>query len=132
VVEDESEVREFVTMVLSSQGYRVIQAVTGLEAIRKWKDLDHRVQLLFTDIVMPDGVSGTMLAQQLLQLDLDLKVVYTSGYSPQAECNGQVLREGVNFLPKPFTRDDLLTIVQNALGSRNSAAVPVLTGVCSC
>jgi PAS domain S-box-containing protein len=132
VVEDESEVREFVTMVLSSQGYRVIQAVTGLEAIRKWKDLDHRVQLLFTDIVMPDGVSGTMLAQQLLQLDLDLKVVYTSGYSPQAECNGQVLREGVNFLPKPFTRDDLLTIVQNALGSRNSAAVPVLTGVGSC
>jgi DNA-binding NtrC family response regulator len=94
--------------------------------------LDHRVQLLFTDIVMPDGVSGTMLAQQLLQLDLDLKVVYTSGYSPQAECNGQVLREGVNFLPKPFTRDDLLTIVQNALGSRNSAAVPVLTGVGSC
>ena len=117
VVEDEPSLREFVSTVLTAKGYRVFQATSGLEALRKWDDLTHEVHLLLTDIVMPDGVSGTMLGRQLLQRKSDLKVVYTSGYSPEAESNGQELREGVNFLPKPFTRDNLLAIVQRAIGS---------------
>ena len=99
-----------------------------MEAIHKWKHLEHKVQLLFTDIVMPDSVSGTMLVKQLLQLDPDLKVVYTSGYSPDAGSLDHVLREGVNFLPKPFTRDELLAIVQTTLGSRSSALGPLMVG----
>jgi PAS domain S-box-containing protein len=115
VVEDEPEVREYVTSVLSENGYRVVQASSGVHALRVWETLPEKVRLLLTDMVMPDGVSGSLLARQLLRGQPDLKVVYTSGYSPDAIANGEILTEGLNFLTKPFSREHLLRTVQKAL-----------------
>ena len=121
VVEDEPEVREFMTTALSTEGYEVVQAASGAEALLKWKDITHKVRLLLTDMVMPEGISGPMLAKHLLRRQPDLRIVYTSGYSPDVVANGHVLKEGVNFLGKPFTQDRLLSTVQEALSSRTPA-----------
>jgi CheY-like chemotaxis protein len=117
VVEDEPVLREFVTSVLTQQGYQVVQAASGVDALRKWKDITPKVRLLLTDMVMPGGVSGQVLSQRLLEVDPGLKVLFTSGYSPDAVAHGDALDEGVNFLRKPFTQERLLTTVQNALAA---------------
>ena len=79
-------------------------------------------------MVMPEGVGGLMLARHLLRRKPDLRVVYSSGYSPDVMANGHALKEGVNFLPKPFTPDRLLTTVQNALAAKASAPELVPAG----
>ena len=130
VVEDEPVVREFITSSLTRNGYRVVQAASGADALVKWKVLTHSVGLLLTDMVMPEGLSGTTLAKHLIRRQPGLRVVYTSGYSPDAVANGHALREGVNFLAKPFTQDRLLSTVRNALNSRTPAleSAPAGTG----
>jgi two-component system, cell cycle sensor histidine kinase and response regulator CckA len=115
VVEDEPEVREYVRSVLTSGGYKVALAATGAEALLKWKDLDCKVRLLLTDMEMPGGVNGPALAQHLLRREPALKVVYTSGYCPEAIASGVTLTEGMNFLSKPFVQERLLETVRNAL-----------------
>src|SRR5258708_932161 len=117
VVEDEPEVREYITSVLSSNGYRVVQARSGAEALLNWTTFAEKVKLVLTDMVMPDGVSGSVLAQRLLGRHPNLKVIYASGYSAEAVAKGESLREGLNFLAKPFTQDRLLNTVRNALDS---------------
>jgi signal transduction histidine kinase/CheY-like chemotaxis protein len=121
VVEDEPEVREYVRSILTSSGYKVVLAATGAEALLKWKELDCKVRLLLTDMVMPGGVNGPALAQHLLRREPALKVIYTSGYSQDAVANGDSLAEGINFLPKPFVRERLLETVHNALTATGSA-----------
>ncbi len=64
----------------------------------------------------PAGFSGGALAGKLRQTDSVLRVLFMSGYSPESVSNGERLEEGVNFLPKPFTSDKLLTAVRNSLG----------------
>ncbi|MFO1501125.1 MAG: response regulator [Verrucomicrobiota bacterium] len=125
VAEDEPNVREYVTAVLSSNGYRVVSASTGLEALAQYEQHRHTTRLLLTDMVMPDGMGGGMLARKLLQLNPALRVIYTSGYSPEAVANGASLTEGLNFLSKPFSREGLLNAVQNALTS-DAEAVELL------
>jgi CheY-like chemotaxis protein len=117
LVEDEPTVRRFVAAVLAKEGYQVVQAASGAEALVTWNGIAHQVRLLLTDMVMPEGISGTTLAGQLLRRNPDLKVIYTSGYSPDLAANGHLLKEGVDFLTKPFTRDHLLATVRNALNS---------------
>ena len=129
VVEDEPEVREFITDALAHAGYRVMQASSGAEALMKWKDIPQRVRLLLTDMVMPEGISGTALAKHLLRRQPDLRVVYTSGYSPDILANEHALQDGVNFLGKPFTRDRLLCTVQKALETQVSARELVPAGL---
>ena len=101
VVEDESALRELVEEILSLYGYDVISACSGVDALRVWEKHREKIDLLLTDMVMPDGISGRELAERLQQQSSELKVIYTSGYSPGMAGKDLALLEGFNFLPKP-------------------------------
>ena len=116
VVDDEPGVRRVAVEGLSRKGYRVLSAGSGVEALRLWETSGAEIALLFTDLVMPDGVGGWELAARLREARPDLPVVYTSGYSRDfAERASQALQEGVNFLQKPYTLSRLAAIVRSCL-----------------
>jgi PAS domain S-box-containing protein len=115
VVEDDPGVRFLVKDILLQNEYQVLEAEDGKEALElAEKHLDD-IALVLTDMVMPKGVSGRELAQRLLNKRPDLKVIYTSGYSPDLFDSSLVLEEGVNYLPKPYNSDMLATILRGAL-----------------
>jgi CheY-like chemotaxis protein len=117
VVEDEPTLRALVRKVLERGGYEVIEASSGLAALQLWKETKVHVDLLLTDMVMPDGISGRQLAEQLKADNPHLKVVYTTGYSPDLMGKDVALREGVNFLQKPYPPQKLVETVRNGLAS---------------
>ena len=89
-----------------------------LRAIRAWREHNGRVDLLLTDIVMPEGISGVDLAEQLRQERPGLKILFTSGYSPEVVGQKVFLEEGVNFLPKPYHPPKLAKMVRDRLDSQ--------------
>jgi len=115
LVEDEAALRATMRASLSQLGYRVLEAVHGVEALETWKQRHDEIQLLLTDLVMPGGMTGMDLAGRLLQENPKLKVIYTSGYSPEVAGKNCPLEEGVNFLTKPFTAHKLAQTVRNRL-----------------
>lgn len=117
VVEDEDVLREFVTSVLVDQGYKVLQAGDGIEAKRVADKYPEPIDLLLTDMVMPNGVSGIDLAKSLIGPRKDLRVLFTSGYSQELMENADKLLSGKNFLPKPFDVNHLLRTVRSCLES---------------
>jgi len=121
VAEDEPALRELVVNVLELCGYSVVQACNGVEALEKWADHKGKIDLLLTDMVMPGGVSGRQLAERLEAEDPDLKVIYTSGYSPGMAGKDIALMEGFNFLAKPYPPSQLAIVVRECLdGGRRS------------
>ena len=102
LVEDESSVRNSVRLTLSKLGYHVLEAINGVEALEIWKQHHDKIRLLLTDLVMPGGMNGKELAEKLLYDNSELKVIYTSGYSSLIVTGKLSLKEGVNFLNKPF------------------------------
>jgi two-component system, cell cycle sensor histidine kinase and response regulator CckA len=118
VVEDEPALRELVSRQLRRQGYRVIQASTGREALGMWGEHEKDIALLFTDMVMPDGMTGSELAETLQAQKPGLKVVYTSGYSLEVLQQDFALRDDVHFLQKPYHQDALIRAVRAALDAK--------------
>jgi nitrogen-specific signal transduction histidine kinase/CheY-like chemotaxis protein len=115
LAEDEPSLREMVADVLRFQGYRVLLAGSGPAALALWQREGGKVDLLLTDIVMPGGMMGTELASELKRTNPQLKVIFTTGYSPGiagARCS---LQEGVNFLPKPYSPGRLAEIIRQCL-----------------
>ena len=117
VVEDEPTLRALVRRVLERGGYEVIEAASGLAALELWKTNKTHVDLLLTDMVMPDGISGRQLAEKLKADNPQLKVIYTTGYSPDLMGKDVALQEGVNFLQKPYPPQKLVQTVRNGLAS---------------
>jgi CheY-like chemotaxis protein len=117
VVEDEPTLRALVRKVLERDGYEVIEAGSGLAALEMWSQKKPRVDLLLTDMVMPDGISGLQLAERLKTENPGLKVVFTTGYSAELLGKDFELREGVNFLQKPYPPQRLVQTVRNGLAS---------------
>jgi CheY-like chemotaxis protein len=115
LVEDELPLRTSTRKILSHLGYRVLEAANGAEALELWQRHRPEIRLLLTDLVMPGGMTGRELAEQLLQQDARLKVVYTSGYSAEIIGKDLVLEEGVNYLPKPFESRKLAEIIRHRL-----------------
>lgn len=117
-VEDEIEVRKLVAQILKGQGYTVIEASHGEEAIKAaQKNSGKKIHLLLTDVVMP-GMSGRELAVTLGLQHPNLKVLYMSGYTDDAVVHHGVLEEGVNYIQKPFTLDALARKVREVLDQR--------------
>ncbi len=116
VVEDEPALRELVKEILEFHGYDVVEAVHGKEALEIWPKKKGAIDLLLTDMVMPEGVSGLALAKQLKAERPDLKVIYTSGYSMDLFDNEQKLA-GFNFLPKPYHPQTLVKTIRDCLDS---------------
>jgi two-component system, cell cycle sensor histidine kinase and response regulator CckA len=114
-VEDEAGVRELAHRVLSRYGYKAVAAESGVQALRLWQEHARRFDLLLTDMVMPDGLSGRDLATRLREESPQLKVVYTSGYSVDVNGGEMLLHEGINFLPKPYPARQLAAVVRNCL-----------------
>jgi two-component system, cell cycle sensor histidine kinase and response regulator CckA len=115
VVEDEEPLRELVTEILNLYGYKVVAAESGVEALKVWESRGKDVDLLLTDMVMPQGVSGRELAERLQQHNPALKIIYTSGYSPGMAGKDLALLEGFNFLPKPYPPSRLAEVVRECL-----------------
>ncbi len=115
LVEDEESLRELVRCVLESYGYSVIDAANGRCAFDAWKENSSRVDLLLTDIVMPDGVTGRDLADTLKQEKPGLRVLFSSGYSSDIIGKDFVLADGVNFLQKPYNPQTLAETVRECL-----------------
>jgi two-component system cell cycle sensor histidine kinase/response regulator CckA len=116
VAEDEDALREMVVSVLRIQGYTVLEASSGRQALEVWERAGHPIDLLFTDMVMPGGIMGSELAESLLAQSPRLKVIYTSGYSPGMAGRDCSLN-GRNFLPKPYSIGKLAHFVRECLDS---------------
>lgn len=115
VVEDEIAVRELACMALRKRGYQVLQASNGPAAIELWHKNSTSVDLLLTDMVMPNGMSGGELAKELMKRSPKLKIIYTSGYSPEILKQDSILSQGINFLPKPYDLPALLKAIRLCL-----------------
>ncbi len=113
VVEDEERMRLVVEEALQELGYKVVVAEDAKKALALL-DANPGVNLLFTDVVMPD-MSGRELVKEALSRRPDLKVVYTTGFSRNAMIHNGVIDPDVNFLPKPFTVENLARKVRSVL-----------------
>ncbi|GAB4546054.1 MAG: hypothetical protein Kow0063_40310 [Anaerolineae bacterium] len=114
VVEDDESVRDLTRRVLEGQGYHVLQASNGHEAIQVFAGYAGPIHLLVTDLIMP-GISGKLLSEQLRQAHPDLKVLFMSGYTDELIAGRGVLEPGVVLLQKPFRPLDLTLKVRQIL-----------------
>ncbi len=117
VAEDEDALREMVVHILRIQGYTVLEAATGAQALEVWERASLPIDLLVTDMVMPGGMRGNELAERLAAKVPGLKVIYTSGYSPGMAGKDTGLLAGRNFLPKPYSIGKLAQCVRDCLDS---------------
>jgi CheY-like chemotaxis protein len=115
VVEDEPAVRLLTRTVLERGGYSVIEAANGTDGLRAWEQSGRRVDLLLTDVVMPDGMSGWELADRLQGASADLRVVLTSGYTTDLAGRELSLKQRQSFLQKPAPPKAILEAVRRAL-----------------
>jgi CheY-like chemotaxis protein len=114
VVEDEEAVRHLVCRVLRAKGYRVLQAAHAEEALILAGSTHEPIDLLVTDIVMP-GMGGTALAEELIAVRPSLRVLFISGYAPEAiERRGELI-DASGLLEKPFSADQLARKVREIL-----------------
>jgi nitrogen-specific signal transduction histidine kinase len=114
LVEDHDDLRAYSSGVLRELGYKVLEAVNGRAALDLLQSHD-RVDLLFTDVVLPDGMHGRMLAEEARRRRPGIKVLYTTGYTRNAIVHNGRLDAGVNLLSKPFTYDSLAAKVRRLL-----------------
>ncbi len=114
LVEDEGDVRELTREILEMAGYTVLEAARGDEALRLCRDSARPIDLLLTDVVMPQ-MSGPELARQITELQPGTKVVYMSGYTDDALGHHGVLDPDIVLLSKPFTPESLMQHMRLAL-----------------
>jgi PAS domain S-box-containing protein len=114
VVEDDDDVRAYSVEILRDLGYRVIEAHDGPSALRLL-ERQFRVDLLFTDVVLPGGMTGAQVAAQARGIKSDLKVLFTTGYARNAIVHHGRLDQGVQLITKPFGISDLATRVRGVL-----------------
>ncbi len=115
LAEDDPALRVSVRKALSQLGYRILEAPTGVKALEVWNENRDEIRLLLTDLVMPGGMTGKALAQRLQQENPKLKVIYMSGYSAEVVGKEFPLKEGVNFLTKPFQAFKLAQTIRDVL-----------------
>jgi two-component system cell cycle sensor histidine kinase/response regulator CckA len=120
VVEDESALGTLMKTTLRRQGYQVHTASTGAEALAVWAARLDEIDLLLTDIVMPDGLSGWELAKELQSIKPALKVIYMSGYNTEMTNGRLTLDNNIIFLEKPFGPQHLAQKVRDCLDNLHS------------
>jgi len=114
VVEDENAVRDLTVKILRQLGYHVLPAESGASALEVAKSHAGGIELLLTDVVMP-GMSGKQLAEELKPARPEMRVLYLSGYTENTVINHGVLEPGVEFLPKPYSREVLAGKIREVL-----------------
>jgi CheY-like chemotaxis protein len=114
LVEDQDDVRELTARVLRREGYVVLEAASGAEALATAASHTGAIHLLLTDVVMP-GLSGRQVAEQLTGVRPEIRVLFMSGYTDNVIAQRGVLEAGTAFLSKPFTPDALADKVRGVL-----------------
>jgi CheY-like chemotaxis protein len=114
LVEDEPAVRSFAARILTEQGYHMLTAGNGQEAIQLVRGHDGRIDLLVTDVVMP-GMNGKELVEQIKRLQPGVRILYMSGYSDDLIAHHDVPNHGTSFLAKPFSLETLGQKVRDLL-----------------
>ena len=115
IVEDEPILRSMARDILEECGYHILEASSGKDALDLWNRQVDEIDLVLTDMVMPDGVSGVDLAEQLLAGRPGLKIVFTSGYTANEVNQEMLTRTGASFLSKPYTHAELAKTVRDCL-----------------
>ena len=114
VVEDEEVVRDFSCRILRSLGYRVLEAANGKEALELVAKCNGRIDLVFTDVVMPQ-MGGPEMVENLLEMRPGIKVIYTSGFTESTIVERGVALGKVRLIQKPFTRELLAQRIRHTL-----------------
>jgi len=120
LVEDEPMLRELASAILKGYDYDVLEASFGEEAVQIWKQRNGRVDLLLTDMVMPGGMTGRELAEQLRACNSGLKVIFTSGYSVDV-MGREIPLSDATFLQKPYAPPMLAQTVRTSLDRKMPA-----------
>jgi two-component system, cell cycle sensor histidine kinase and response regulator CckA len=115
LVEDEPALRELAKVVLEDCNYRILEAGSGVQALKVWEQHRNEIDMLLTDMVMPEGMSGRDLAEKLQAERPGLKVLYSSGYSPDVIGGQFKLPPNSFFLPKPYLPPKLASAVRECL-----------------
>ncbi|HGY54083.1 MAG TPA: response regulator [Caldithrix abyssi] len=114
VVEDEQSLRVMICKMLKSNGYKVLEAADGEEALAVVQDFDGHIDLLLTDVVMP-GMSGRDLAERITEEHQDMAVLYMSGYTDDEIVHQGILFQDTHFIQKPFTPEALGVKIRETL-----------------
>ncbi|MHC1742125.1 MAG: PAS domain S-box protein [Syntrophobacteraceae bacterium] len=114
IVEDEEAILNLGTAVLERLGYAVLSTTSPTQAIQLVRDFEGDIDLLITDVVMPD-MNGSELAKCLTRIKPGLKCLYMSGYTAEVIATRGILEEGVHFIPKPFSVKELSESVRQVL-----------------
>ena len=114
LVEDEEAVRAFASRALASRGYTVLEAETGADALRVVDSADGKIDLIVSDVIMPEMDGPTMLTE-LRRRGLNAKIIFVSGYADDAFAKNLPEGQEFLFLPKPFTLKQLIETVKSAM-----------------
>ena len=118
LVEDEDIVRRPISLYLRKLGYTVIEAPNGKEAFKLWRANRATIDLLYTDIIMPEGISGLELASQLKMEKSDLRVIISSGYSTEISSHGVTEKDEFIYLAKPSSSTLIATTIRACLDKK--------------
>jgi PAS domain S-box-containing protein len=118
VCEDDDDVRAYSVEALRELGYRVLEAHDGPSALRLLERQEGRVDLLFTDVVLPGKLTGAALAERARRSRPDLKVLFTTGYARNAIVHHGRLDPGIELITKPFAYVDLAARVRDVLDGK--------------
>ena len=127
VVEDDTQVRRGAVDILGTLGYRVLQAAS-IEYALEMLEKGGRIDLLFTDVVMPGPLKAVDLAKRARELQPHVAVLFTSGYTENAVIHNGQLDPGMSLVGKPYRREDLARKVRAALDQTKAVSPPVAPG----
>jgi PAS domain S-box-containing protein len=118
VVEDEASVRRLVALTLRKLGYAVFVAENGQAALNLWQERCGEFDLLFSDMVMPEGLTGLDLSEKLRKEKPNLKVIISSGYSGETTGRSRLAANGIIYLQKPYRTENLAKVVRDCLDGK--------------
>ena len=127
IVEDDEKVRGLAVKVITALGYRVCEAedgATALEAIDETADID----IMLTDVILPGGMSGRDIADEVAVRRPEVGIIFTSGYSADAIIHDGKLDEGAELLSKPYRRETLARALRRAVDGVSATVDPVPPG----
>ncbi|MRR54042.1 MAG: hybrid sensor histidine kinase/response regulator [Deltaproteobacteria bacterium] len=119
LAEDENSVRQMLKTILTENGYRVIEAVNGVDAVLRFSENRHAIDLVLLDMIMP-RMNGREAREEILKTRRDVKVLFMSGYSGEILGEGSLEQEGVGFIHKPINPREIIRQLQETLPKRNT------------